>query len=132
ENKHEIGMLGYRYQNYIDPEISQVKKDILYAKEVFKKIGLDEIRYIRPPDKRFNKEIMKLTKSLGLEVIHWSVNTRDWENPGVDKIQKVLLNETSKGDIVLLHGSDSAKQTADALKDVIPKLLKKDIKLVTV
>ena len=39
EHGHELGMLGYRYKNYLEQEISQVRKDILYAKEVFRKIG---------------------------------------------------------------------------------------------
>src|SRR5699024_512565 len=41
KNKHEIGMLGYRYQNYVNPEMDQIKKDITYAKEIFEKLGLD-------------------------------------------------------------------------------------------
>src|SRR5699024_9151361 len=132
ENKHEIGMLGYRYQNYVNPEINQIKKDILYAKEIFSKMGLEDVEYIRPPNEPFNKEMMALAEDLDLEVIHWSINPKDTENPGVGEIKDNIIHNISKGDIVLLHASDSAKQTAEALKETIPKIQEQDMKLSTV
>src|SRR5699024_10654233 len=132
KNKHEIGMLGYRYQNYVNPEMDQIKKDITYAKEIFEKLGLDNIRYIRPPNEPFNKEMTKNAEELDLEVIHWSIHPQDTENPGVGEIQKSILHNMSKGDIVLLHASDSAKQTASALEETIPKLQEKKVKLKTI
>lgn len=132
EDKHELGMLGYRYKSYLDQEIDQVRKDIVYAKEVFKKLGYEKIRYIRTPSGHFNKEIIELAEDIGYEVIHWSVNPNDWENPGAKAIENHVLTNTSNGDIILFHASDSAKQTADALQNIIPTLRKSDFKLVTV
>lgn len=132
EDKHEIGMLGYRYKSYLDQEIDQVRKDIIYAKEVFKKLGFEDIKYIRPPSGHFNKEIVELAESQGLEVVHWSVNPNDWENPGTEKITNDVLEEANGGDIILLHASDSAKQTANALESIIPSIKEKKIKFVTI
>ncbi|MEI3607916.1 polysaccharide deacetylase family sporulation protein PdaB [Pseudogracilibacillus sp. SE30717A] len=132
EDKHEIGMLGYRYKSYLDQEVDQVKKDITYAKQIFKKLGFDDIKYIRPPSGHFNKEIIDLAEDQGLEVIHWSVNPNDWENPGTNKIIDSVMEETSSGDIILLHASDSAKQTAKALNKIIPNIKKKKLELVTI
>lgn len=132
EDKHEIGMLGYRYKSYLDQEIDQVRKDIIYAKEIFKKLGFENIKYIRPPSGHFNKEIINLAEGQGLEVIHWSINPNDWENPGTTKIAEYVVKETKGGDIVLLHASDSAKQTAEALTTIIPKIKKKKLEFVTI
>src|SRR5699024_9714266 len=95
ENKHEIGMLGYRYQNYVNPEINQIKKDIMYAKEIFSKMGLEDVEYIRPPNEPFNKEMMALAEDLDLEVIHWSINPKDTENPGVGEIKDNIIHNIS-------------------------------------
>ena len=91
-----------------------------------------ETTYIRPPTGIFSKDVINLAESLDLEVIHWSVNSNDWKNPGVDKLSKEILDKTGKGDIILLHASDSALETAGALEKIIPALKKKKLSLVTI
>src|SRR5699024_12214747 len=81
EYKHEIGMLGYRYKNYLDQELDKIKEDMLHAKELFEKMDIDT-NYIRPPSGIFDKDTTALAKSLDLEVVRWSVNPKDWKNPG--------------------------------------------------
>lgn len=131
EQEHELGMLGYRYKNYLEQEIGQVRKDILYAQSLFKKLGYKDIRYIRPPSGLFNEEIITLAQSLGLEVVHWSVTTKDWENPGIEEIA-VEAKKASNGDIVLFHASDVAKQTAPALELIIEHFNKNKFNYVTI
>lgn len=131
EEQHELGMLGYRYKNYLEQEIGQVRKDMIYAKEVFRKLGYKNTKFIRPPSGYFNEEIIVLAKQLGLDVIYWSVQTNDWENPGVENIIE-QISTAKKGDIILLHASDSAKETADALKIVLPNYKQKGYSFVTV
>lgn len=131
EQKHELGMLGYRYKNYLEQEFSQVRKDMIYARQVFAKLGYKDVRYIRPPSGLFNKEIIDLAKSLGLEVVHWSVNSEDWTNPGVEEIIE-QSKKASNGDIILLHASDVAKQTSKALEAIIPYFKEKKFTFMTI
>jgi len=128
---HEIAMLGYRYKNYVEQEKEQVFKDIVYAKEVFRKLGYEDIEYIRPPHGKFNEEIIEIANNQGLEVVYWSVNPRDFDNASSEKIAKTVVKETSGGDIILLHASDAAQQTADAIQTFVPALNKKDLSFVT-
>lgn len=51
--------------------------------------------------------------------MHWSINSKDWLNPGTEQIVANVTNDLDPGDIVLLHASDSAKQTAKALPKII-------------
>lgn len=132
EGKHELGMLGYRYKSYLDQEIGQVQKDLYYAKEVFRKLGYKEIDLLRTPSGHFNKEIIELAKKSGYQVIHWNVNPHDWKNPGTEVIVDTVMKETSNGDIILLHASDSAKQTANALKVILPGLKNKGFQFVSI
>lgn len=131
ENKHEIGMLGYRYKSYVEQDIEAVKQDIQDAIQVFNKLDFDYINYIRPPSGHFNKEIVEMLEQVELEPVRWSVHPNDSENPGVDKITKELSEDVTGGDIVLLHASDSAKQTSDALQKVLPIFQNKKLELVT-
>ena len=131
ENEHELGMLGYRYKNYLEQDLEQVRKDMVYARNVFSKLGYNDLHYIRPPSGLFNKEVIKLAEKIGLDVIHWSVNSNDWKNPGVEEIV-VEAKKVNNGDIVLFHASDIAKQTASALESVLPYYKEKGFSFVTI
>lgn len=131
ENKHELGILGYRYKSYLDQEIEQVRKDLIYAKDVFTKLGYEKVDLLRTPSGQFNKEIVRLAEQVGYQVTHWSVNPNDWQNPGTEAIVDTVMKQTKNGDIVLLHASDSVKQTAKALETILPGLKNKGFQFVT-
>lgn len=132
EGEHELGTLGYRYKSYLEQEIEQVRKDLLHAKEVFTKLGYKDITLLRTPSGHFNEEIITLAENQGFKVIHWNVNVHDWKNPGTQSIVDQVMKQTSNGDILLLHASDSAKQTAEALKTILPGLKNKGFQFVTI
>lgn len=132
DGKHELGMLGYRYKSYLDQEIKQVRKDLLHAQEVFRKLGYKDVNLVRAPSGQFNKEIIDLAEDLGLNVIHWNVNPNDWKNPGTDAITNTVMKKTTNGDIILLHASDSVKQTDEALKTILPGLKNKGFQFVSI
>lgn len=130
--KHELGMMGYRYKSYLAQEIDQVRKDLYYAKEVFRKLGYTDLHLLRPPSGHFNEEVLDLAKNEGFQVVYWNVNPNDWENPGTQAIVDHVMKETTNGDIILLHASDSAKQTSQALQTILPGLENKGFKFVTI
>ncbi|RYG72823.1 polysaccharide deacetylase family sporulation protein PdaB [Lentibacillus lipolyticus] len=132
DQEHELGMLGYRYKSYLDQEIEEVRRDLVQAKDVFSKLGYEDLDLLRPPNGHFNKEIIELAEKQGFTVTHWNVNPNDWKNPGTDKIVNFVMNETSNGDIILLHASDSVKQTAKALDTILPGLKKKGFQFVSI
>ncbi|WP_010529095.1 polysaccharide deacetylase family sporulation protein PdaB [Lentibacillus jeotgali] len=132
EQEHELGMLGYRYKSYLDQELDQVRDDLLEAKEVFGKLGYEDMDLLRPPSGQFNKEIIELAEDQGFTVTHWNVNPNDWQNPGTQKITNAVMEETTNGDIILMHASDSVKQTAEALETILPGLKNKGFQYVTI
>lgn len=132
DDKHELGMLGYRYKSYLEQDIEQVRKDLFHAQEIFRKLGYDNIDQLRTPSGHFNKEVIALAEQLGLKVVHWNMNPSDWENPGSQVIIDAIMEQTTSGDVILLHASDAAKQTAKALQTVLPGLKNKGFKYVTI
>ncbi|AIE58683.1 polysaccharide deacetylase family sporulation protein PdaB [Bacillus methanolicus] len=128
---YEIGMLGYVYKDYTELEEDKVRQDIVKAQEVFKKLNVKNVKLLRAPTGHFDKTTLKLADHFGYTVVHWSVDSKDWTNPGSEIIKK-NVSKAKKGDIILLHASDSAKQTASALPGIIQVLKKKNLKLVTV
>ncbi|RWZ52155.1 polysaccharide deacetylase family sporulation protein PdaB [Halobacillus fulvus] len=131
EGKHEIGMLGYEDESYLEMNPQEVNADLNQAKESFEKLGFKDIKWIRPPHGHMNKEVLKSIQQSGLQAVQWSLNPRDWENPGTNQIVDQVMEEGSKGDIILLHASDSVKQTPKALEVILPGLKQKGLKFVS-
>lgn len=114
---YEIGILGYDYVDYTDMDEKDISRDINKALEVCKKYDIEDVKLMRTPTGEFNETTTKLAKEQGLTLVQWSIDTHDWENPGADKIIESVA-QAEKGDIVLLHASDSALQTAKALPKI--------------
>jgi peptidoglycan-N-acetylglucosamine deacetylase len=128
---YEIGILGYAYVDYTELEDANIGKDIEKAKEAYRKLNIKEIKLLRAPTGHFDERSLKIAERYGYTVVHWSVDSKDWTNPGVNKII-ANVKRADKGDIVLLHASDSAKQTAKALPGILHEIQNKGLKLVTV
>ncbi|WP_079504225.1 polysaccharide deacetylase family protein [Mesobacillus jeotgali] len=128
---YEIGMLGYEYKDYTELEEEKIRRDILKAQEAFKKLNVKNIELLRAPTGHFDQRTLKIADRLGYTVVHWSLDTKDWTNPGTTVIAENAA-KAKKGDILLMHASDSAKQTAEALPLVLKDIRSKNLKMVTV
>ena len=128
---YEIGILGYAYEDYTELEDVKIGKDIAKAKEAFKKLNIKDIKLLRAPTGHFDERSLKIAERYGYTVVHWSIDSKDWTNPGVVQIVE-NVKKADKGDIILLHASDSAKQTSKALPEILKETNRKGLKLVTV
>jgi len=129
---YEIGLLGYNYKDYSDLEDEEIIRDISKAQEIFTKMNVKNIELLRAPTGHFDKRLLKISERFGLTVVHWSVDSKDWTNPGVDQIVKNVTSKAHKGDIILLHASDAAKQTNKALPILLDELRQRNLAFVTV
>ncbi|MRX56768.1 polysaccharide deacetylase family sporulation protein PdaB [Bacillus idriensis] len=129
---HQVGSMGYAYKNYTSLEAEDVRRDILMAQDVFNELGLKDIKLLRPPTGNFNQEILTIAERYGYTVVHYSVDSDDWMNPGVNEIVKNVIDSVQGGDIILLHASDSAKQTQKALPQIVDGLKQKGLQNVSV
>ena len=128
---YEIGILGFNYLDYTELEDSKIRKDILNAQVAFGKLNIKDIKLLRAPTGHFDQRTLKIAERYGYTVVHWSIDSQDWTNPGVEKIVENVKG-ADKGDIILLHASDSAKQTVKALPQIIGDIRAKGLKMVTV
>lgn len=127
----EIGILGYNYEDYTELEDMKIGKDIAKAKEAFRKLNIKDIKLLRAPTGHFDERSLKISERYGYSMVHWSIDSKDWTNPGVNKIVE-NVKKADKGDIILLHASDSAKQTAKALPKILAEIRAKGLKPVSV
>jgi peptidoglycan/xylan/chitin deacetylase (PgdA/CDA1 family) len=63
-------------------------------------------------------------RAQGVHPVGWSVDPRDWGQPGVRHIVTTILTNTQPGAIILEHdGGGNRDQTVSALAIVLPRLL---------
>ncbi|MDR3278339.1 MAG: polysaccharide deacetylase family protein [Oscillospiraceae bacterium] len=84
----------------------------------------------RPPYGSVNDHVKDVARDMGLAMINWSVDTRDWESRNAASVYDEVMASVKDRSIILCH--DMYSSTADAMELVIPELLARGYQLVTV
>ena len=114
------GWYGQMNSSQIASQISRcnsaVKKQIGEAPVICRTPGGDQSSNVR--------------NSVGMPIILWSIDTRDWATQNSSKTYSSVVNGAYDGAIALMH--DLYKPTADASKRIIPQLVSQGYQLVTI
>ncbi len=77
--------------------------------------------------------VINTIRNLGMLTIQWNIDPRDWSRPGSAAIAQNVLANARNGAIAIMHdGGGPRDQTIAALHTIIPTLLARGYKLVTV
>jgi peptidoglycan/xylan/chitin deacetylase (PgdA/CDA1 family) len=86
----------------------------------------------RAPYGNWSPAAFAVCAEFGLRSIAWSVDPRDWEEPGAERITSRVLAQTGSRGIVLNHdGGGNRSQTVAAMRDYLPRLLADGYQFVT-
>lgn len=129
---YEIGSHGNRHIDYSKLSEAEIREQIKKAHRIITEVAGVEPELIRAPHGDINKSVLKVADELGYKVIQWDTDSKDRLNPGVDQIVQNVVQKAHKGDIILMHASDSATQTHLALPKIIDQLRNKGFEFVTV
>ncbi|WEK53772.1 MAG: polysaccharide deacetylase family sporulation protein PdaB [Candidatus Cohnella colombiensis] len=129
---YEIGSHGHKHDNYSQYSDAEIRKQIMTADGILKEMTGKSPTLIRTPNGDFDKRVLKIAEELQYKVIQWDTDSLDWKNPGVNTIINRVVTKAHPGDIILLHASDSCKQTHEALPVIIDQLRAKGYEFVTV
>lgn len=87
----------------------------------------------RPPYGATNARVRGIAAQLGLQQIMWTIDTRDWRQPGVRAIVNAVLTNAKNGSIVIMHdGGGDRSQTVQALPQIITGLQQRGFTYVVV
>ncbi len=132
EDGYEIGSHGYEHVYYSRLTDDEIKKQLSKAHHTLIQVTGKTPSFLRPPNGDFDQRVLNIAESLGYRVVLWDTDSEDWLNPGVEQIVENVLGHAHPGDIVLLHASDSIKQTHLALPTIIDQLRSQGYRFVTV
>jgi peptidoglycan/xylan/chitin deacetylase (PgdA/CDA1 family) len=81
-------------------------------------------RWFRAPYGAWNRATFQIGAELDMEPLAWTVDTLDWETPGIRSIVDRVEDGAAPGVVVLSHdaGGDRS-QSVQALRDYLPHLL---------
>jgi|SRR5215207_4801675 len=82
-----------------------------------------EVPFYRAPGGNFSTEVIAVAAAFDQQPLGWSVDPRDWSEPGTNAIRTTVLDQVIPGSVVLLHdGGGDQSQTVAALDEIITGL----------
>ena len=136
----EIANHSNDHKNLTKCSASEIHTQVDTPNKKIEKITGVSPKLFRTPGGNFSG----VEEDIGMPIIQWSIDTNDWRykdasnknrsetqrNADLKKISDKVINSAESGDIVLMH--DIYNFTADLCELIIPGLVEKGFKLVTV
>lgn len=104
---------------------SQQQSEVDRMGAAARRAGVPKPATMRPPYGYLNSD----TRQLGLPLVKWNVNPKDWQGHSADYIRDSVLSNVQPGAIVLQH--DTVGNTVDAIPEIIDGLRARGYHLVT-
>jgi len=112
---------------------AQQQAELLQQARAIHRYGAPFPRMFRPPYGDWNATTLQLLHKDHMLMVLWSLDTDDWQLPGVHTIVHRVLSGAKPGAIVLMHDAGGNRsETIAALPMIIRGLRKRGYKLVTV
>ena len=137
---HTIGNHTYDHHVLLYYHSKELESEIRRTEDIIKEVTGVRTLYFRPPKAWMTSAEKRLVKSMGYEVVLWSLNSKDWVTFDDKYMIKYLLRHVRPGDIILFHDSGGAFSTEGGDRDetvlavmrLIERLKEKGWRFVTV
>lgn len=133
---HLIGNHSWSHPNLTKLNKEELKKEVLATEEEIKDVTGRTPALIRPPYGAVSDKSLNQLREMNYKVIHWSVDSLDWNSDTKEEILDRVLPKLKPGAIILFHSSigksRSLTPTVQALPAIVEELQKRNIELVTV
>jgi peptidoglycan-N-acetylglucosamine deacetylase len=138
---HELGNHLWSHPQAASLSHSELQAEIRRATEAIQDSGGLRPRLIRPPYFSAPRAVAEAAAGMGLTaLVMRSIGSSDWEAKSSEEIVGPVLTHAEAGDIVCLHDgisaderdSDSRQPTADAVRLLVPALLERGLRPVTI
>ncbi len=123
----DIGNHTYLHPDLSAATASKVRSEITKTNNIVKNATGKNPVALRPPYGSHNESVRA---NAGLPLVLWNVDPQDWNEQDANQIAWHVVQYATDGDIILMH--DIYGATADAVKMIVPALIKKGFQLVTV
>lgn len=121
---------GHSVQNHSDKHphvlgmnINDLIEDIRECSRKIEMITGEKPTLYRAPYGEYDDNLITTVEGMGLQVVQWSADSIDWEDPDHITIKKRILEKTESGSILLFH--NDLENTEMALPSLLTELKQK-------
>ena len=98
---HELGLHTYNHPNLKELSADEIRKELQSTADLLPE-GYN-ITLMRPPGGNYNNRVKSVCEEMGLSIILWSLDTRDWATNDVDEVVNKIVKNVKDGDVILMH-----------------------------
>ena len=125
---HEIGIHGYSHKNMAPMSRRDIAAEIADTKALLP--DRCPVRLLRPPGGCCSDGVHQVAGAMGLAVIGWSVDPRDWAVRDTAVVSRSIVDQVQDGDIILMH--DTSESSVNAALNIVDLLTERGYVFVTV
>lgn len=123
----EIGNHTFSHADLTRLSAEQCKEEIDKTNAEFERALGHPASVVRPPYGFYNAAVRK---NVPYPLVLWTVDTNDWRPRNVAELADAVVREAEDGCVILMH--DQQSSTAEAMDAIIPALVAKGFRFVTV
>ncbi|WP_353826297.1 polysaccharide deacetylase family protein [Agromyces sp. SYSU T0242] len=124
---HELGNHTWGHPDLTKLTDDEVRREVVSTQQAIADATGVRAASIRPPYGASDQRVREL---VDLPFVVWDVDTRDWQDPGVDVVVERAVGQAARGSVILMH--DTHGDTVAAVPDVIDGLRARGFELATV
>jgi peptidoglycan/xylan/chitin deacetylase (PgdA/CDA1 family) len=121
---------SWDHKNLTELTEDEIKAQLLDTASAVEAVTGVRTSIYRPPYGAVNDKLKEVSRELGFALINWSVDPEDWKCRDAVLVHDSIMARVKDKAIVLSH--DLYASTAQAMERVIPELLTRGYRLVTV
>lgn len=117
---HEVGNHSYTHPRLTQKSLNVILSELVRTSDEVEAAGGKRPVLFRPPFGDSSEKLRALSRSVGCELVMWTVDSHDWDykNYDKDRIIKRVTKDVGPGSIILFH--NDGPHTRAVLREVIP------------
>ena len=117
---HTVGNHSFSHLNLVFRQKHVIRREIETTNDIIAEVTGVRPTLFRPPFGFFDLRTLSIVESLGMRLVHWSNDLRDFE---IRTTEKSIINSTrriDRGSIILLHDSEF---TVNKMSTILPTII---------
>ncbi|MDR0268042.1 polysaccharide deacetylase family protein [Paenibacillus sp.] len=133
---HVVGNHSYNHANLPKLSDANFRKQVNKTDNIIRSISGYTPKIIRPPYGNISEPQIQWLASQHKKIVNWNVDSLDWKGLNAEQVKTNVLAQVHPGSIILQHAAGGTGEdlsgSVQALSDIIKKLRKDKVKLVTI
>ena len=120
---HTLGNHTHSHCHLVRLNFREIVDELNRCKQVIQAAGQTP-QFLRPPFGEYDMHAVVVARTLGYQLVNWTLDTEDWRADDADQIVRQVLSNVQPGGIVLMH--DGWPERPDTRSNTHADLLVRD------